>query len=610
MTLAGLEVQEGELRLFPGWDEEVSETLAATKAAGEDGRPRLVDTTMLYAPRSGGVKRYLLSKKAWLEANRPGVAHNLVVPGAGYRAEPDGVVRLHAPKLPFGDGYRWPSSVRRWGAWVSSLNPTLIEAGDPYTPGQGALEAGQRVGCPVVGFCHSDPAALAALHFGEWAKKPVEKRWAKLFSQFDRVVSPSRFIAQRLEEAGVGDIVIRPLGVEVDTFHPDRRDRDWLLKRLGLGADARLLCFAGRPAKEKNVGVLIDAVQRLGAPYHLVLVGAGAGMPPEERVISLPYEKDPRAVARIIASCDVAAAMMEAPGGTALVAESILESLDFRRAMRKVEKDFGRDWWFKVWGPDKLAEEGVGKSSDWVLKANARWHGFGALADGFNMLDPIKCTIVTPGLDLSGKFAKTGIPASIVTKFLAEHGVVVEKTGLYSFFIMFTIGITKGRWNTMLTALQQFKDDYDKNAPMWRILPEFCAAHPRYERMGLRDLCQAIHETYAKGDIARLTTEMYLSDLHPAMKPTDAFARIAHRETERVPIDALEGRITTSLLTPYPPGIPLLIPGERFNRKIVDYLRFARRFNEAFPGFDTDVHGLVEEDPSGRPGYFVDCVKA
>jgi arginine decarboxylase len=94
------------------------------------------------------------------------------------------------------------------------------------------------------------------------------------------------------------------------------------------------------------------------------------------------------------------------------------------------------------------------------------------------MLDPIKSTIVTPGMDLNGKFAKTGIPASIVTKFLAEHGVVVEKTGLYSFFIMFTIGITKGRWNTLLTALQQFKDDYAKNQPMWRILPEFCQQHP------------------------------------------------------------------------------------------------------------------------------------
>ncbi|WKB52956.1 arginine/lysine/ornithine decarboxylase [Eleftheria terrae] len=312
----------------------------------------------------------------------------------------------------------------------------------------------------------------------------------------------------------------------------------------------------------------------------------------------------------IIASCDVAAAMMEPPGGTALVEESIREALDFRRAMRKVEKEFGNDWWFKVWGPDELASTGIGEREDWIIKGDAKWHGFGQLAEGFNMLDPIKSTVVTPGLDLNGCFAKTGIPASIVTKYLAEHGVIVEKTGLYSFFIMFTIGITKGRWNTLLTALQQFKDDYDKNQPMWRILPEFCASHPRYERVGLRDLCQSIHEMYAKGDIARLTTEMYLSDLQPAMKPSDAYARIAHRETERVEIDLLEGRITTSLLTPYPPGIPLLIPGERFNKKIVDYLRFAREFNRKFPGFDTDVHGLVEQvDENGDDVYYVDCVK-
>jgi arginine decarboxylase len=301
--------------------------------------------------------------------------------------------------------------------------------------------------------------------------------------------------------------------------------------------------------------------------------------------------------------------MMEPPGGTALVEESIKEAMEFRRAMRKVDKEFGKDWWFKVWGPDKLAEEGIGRAEAWTLKAKDKWHGFGDLAAGFNLLDPIKCTIITPGMDMSGKFAKTGIPAAIVTKFLAEHGVIVEKTGLYSFFIMFTIGITKGRWNTLLTALQQFKDDYDKNQPMWRILPEFAAANPRYERIGLRDLCQQIHDFYKQYDVARLTTEMYLSDMIPAMKPSDAFAKMAHREIDRVPIDELEGRITSILLTPYPPGIPLLIPGERFNKTIVDYLKFARDFNEKFPGFETDVHGLVKREVDGKRGYFVDCVR-
>jgi arginine decarboxylase len=311
----------------------------------------------------------------------------------------------------------------------------------------------------------------------------------------------------------------------------------------------------------------------------------------------------------IIASCDVAAAMMEPPGGTALVEESILEALDFRRAMKKVDEEWGQDWWFQVWGPDSFADNGIGSREDWMIRAEDTWHGFGNIAPGFNMLDPIKATIVTPGLSIDGKFGDTGIPASIVTKYLAEHGVIVEKAGLYSFFIMFTIGITKGRWNTLLTALQQFKDDYDKNQPMWRILPEFAAANPRYERMGLRDLCQQIHDMYKLYDVARLTTEMYLSDMQPAMKPSDAFAKMAHREIERVPIDELEGRVTAILLTPYPPGIPLLIPGERFNKTIVDYLKFARDFNEKFPGFETDVHGLVTSEVNGRRGYFVDCVR-
>lgn len=299
-----IDTLERELRFIPGLQDEIGETLRAVRRRAEDPRPRFVDTTMLWAPRSGGVKRYLTNKQAWLKAHRPGVRHDIVVPGARHSDDGQGLITLHATRLPFGDGYRWPSKSRRWAAWLASMRPHLIEAGDPYVPGQAALEAGQTLGVPVIGFCHSDPAALAALHFGEWAKRPVEKRWARLFSQFDRVVAPSRFIARRLEEAGVPDLVVRPLGVDIETFHPARRDREGLLRRLDLPPDTRLLVFAGRPAKEKNIDVLIEAVQRLGAPYRMLLVGAGAGLPFEENVVCLPYERDPRAVARIVASCD------------------------------------------------------------------------------------------------------------------------------------------------------------------------------------------------------------------------------------------------------------------------------------------------------------------
>jgi arginine decarboxylase len=127
--------------------------------------------------------------------------------------------------------------------------------------------------------------------------------------------------------------------------------------------------------------------------------------------------------------------------------------------------------------------------------------------------------------------------------------------------------------------------------------------------MGLRDISDSIHGIYKANDVARLTTEMYLSNMEPAMKPTDAFASMAHREIDRVEIDDLTGRVTSVLLTPYPPGIPLLIPGERFNETIVRYLKFARDFNEKFPGFETDIHGLVKEGVNGKSRYYVDCVR-
>ena len=167
-------------------------------------------------------------------------------------------------------------------------------------------------------------------------------------------------------------------------------------------------------------------------------------------------------------SCDVAASMMEPPGGTALVEESIkrVAGLPPRHAQGR-RRNTATTGGSRSGGRTALVEDGIGKLAG--LDAGHRrtkWHGFGPLARRLQPAGPDQehhhhARVWT----CSGKFAaKTGIPAGVVTKFLAEHGVVVEKTGLYSFFIMFTIGITKGRWNTMLTALQQFKDDYDRNA--------------------------------------------------------------------------------------------------------------------------------------------------
>ena len=259
---------------------------------------------MLFAPRSGGVKRYLLAKRAWFARVRPDIEHTLVVPGAAHRDNGRGVVSVAAARLPFGDGYRWPASTKKWADRLCELSPSLIEAGDPYAPGRAALDAGGRLGVPVVGFCHSDPAQLAALHLGEWAEPPVRRRWARLFRRFDQVVAPSRHIAERLAFAGVPNVVVQPLGVDIDTFHPSRADPVQLRRALGLSPDVKLLVFAGRPAREKNVEVMLETVGKLGDGHHLLLIGAGAQSKPQANATFLDFQKDPREVARLLASCD------------------------------------------------------------------------------------------------------------------------------------------------------------------------------------------------------------------------------------------------------------------------------------------------------------------
>ena len=276
----------------------------AIPRAGADRGPRLVDTTMLYAPRSGGVKRYLTAKRAWFAEARPQVRHTLVVPGPRHAYDGAGRLSIYAAPLPFGDGYRWPVGKTGWMKRLIRQQPTLIEAGDPYTPGLAALKAGEAMGIPVIGFCHTDLGALAALHIGEWAEKPVRRHWGEIYRRFDRVAAPSRYIAERLADAGVVDPVALPLGVDVETFRPDGADPAGLRRRLGLGSDTRLLVFAGRPAREKRVDVLVEAVERLGAPYVLLLVGAGGAAAPSDRVVELPYEADPAKLAALLASCD------------------------------------------------------------------------------------------------------------------------------------------------------------------------------------------------------------------------------------------------------------------------------------------------------------------
>ncbi|HBZ92670.1 MULTISPECIES: Orn/Lys/Arg decarboxylase N-terminal domain-containing protein [unclassified Pseudomonas] len=311
----------------------------------------------------------------------------------------------------------------------------------------------------------------------------------------------------------------------------------------------------------------------------------------------------------IIASLDVASAMMEGPAGRSLIQETFDEALSFRRALANVRRNLeAEDWWFSIWQPGEADGADSLSTADWVLQPDADWHGFGEVASDYVLLDPIKVTLVMPGLNAAGKLEQQGIPAAVVSKFLWERGLVVEKTGLYSFLVLFSMGITKGKWSTLLTELLEFKRSYDANLPLIDVLPSIAhAGGGHYQGMGLRDLCDALHGCYRENATAKALRSMYTALPELAIKPADAYDRLVRGEVEAVPIDQLQGRIAAVMLVPYPPGIPLIMPGERFTaatRSILDYLAFARTFDQAFPGFDIDVHGLQTE--TGE--YCVDCL--
>jgi arginine decarboxylase len=307
----------------------------------------------------------------------------------------------------------------------------------------------------------------------------------------------------------------------------------------------------------------------------------------------------------IIASCDVSAEMMAGKRGPALVEETITEAMEFRRTIIRVGAEYAGsgDWWFGVWGPDTPPRTGLPDRAEWELTAGATWHGFDRVDDGFTMLDPIKVTLTTPGLTVHGEFSVPGapsIPGVVLARYLAEHGVVVEKTGLYSLFVLFTIGITKGRWNSLVAELHRFKSAYDGNAAIERLMPAFAAAHPAYAGLGLRDLCQALHATYRDADLAELTTAIYTEPVEQVTLPADAWTAMAAGRVEHVPVEKLAGRTTAVLLTPYPPGIPLLVPGERISASIVRFLRHEQILAHRWPGFTGITHGVVEEDGGHR----------
>jgi arginine decarboxylase len=324
----------------------------------------------------------------------------------------------------------------------------------------------------------------------------------------------------------------------------------------------------------------------------------------------------------IVVSNDITAAMMDGPGGPTLTGESIQEAVAFRQTICRVHRQFADkgDWFFRTWNADSVQgnksrktrfeeaspEQLTSDPACWVLHPGETWHGFGDLEDDYCMLDPIKVSIVTPGVADKGGLDKRGIPASLVTSYLHYRGVEVEKTTDFTILFLFSIGITKGKWGTLLNALLEFKRDYDRNVPVAQVLPHLTA--DVYHNLGLRDVADQMFAQLKESRQTHWLAEAFSTLPTPVMTPNAAFQYLVRDEIEHVPLDALANRILATSVVPYPPGIPMLMPGESTGANdgpYLGYLRALAAWDKRFPGFGHDTHGVENRDGV----YYVQCLK-
>ena len=328
----------------------------------------------------------------------------------------------------------------------------------------------------------------------------------------------------------------------------------------------------------------------------------------------------------IVASNDITSAMMDGSGGRSLTQEVIEEAVDFRQVVGRLWRTFAdkKDWFFKPWNVEtvrnptndhQVAFEDAPvdllcrNQGPWVLHPGDKWHGFDDIADEWCMLDPVKVSILTPGMGEDGKLEKSGVPAALLNAWFNRFGIVPTRVTDFQVMVLFSIGVTKGKWGTLLTNLLAFKRAYDSNRPLAEVLPEIVAQYPdRYRNVRLHDLGDELFEYLRENRPGELLNAAFKGLPNADVTPREAYERLVAGEVESVPVDALAKRTAANAVMPYPPGIPMLMSGENFgdaDSPQIGYLRSMQNREQQFPGFAGVIEGAELVDGT----YHVLCLK-
>nr|WP_202031809.1 ornithine decarboxylase [Paraburkholderia sacchari] len=340
----------------------------------------------------------------------------------------------------------------------------------------------------------------------------------------------------------------------------------------------------------------------------------------------------------LFASLDVNAKVHEGKAGEMLWDGCIDLAIEARKKFRQfvhhyaqVGKTAQEQWFFDPFVPDVVDIHNSNFTHDvanvpwedlptevikheqqcWEFRPDAKWHGYSGYAHGYVMVDPNKLTLLTPGIDRkTGDYLDFGVPATVVANYLREEGIVPEKCDLNSILFLMTPAEDESKLNTLIARLVKFKNLWDRDAPLAEVLPTLYAAHgERYAGYSLRQICNEMHGFYREANVKNLQRLCFRASSFPelAMSPQDAYEALVANQVDYVPLDSARNRISATLALIYPPGIGVVLPGERWDERAQPMLDYFMAFQESFnrfPGFNYEVQGVFQEREDGRIRFY------
>lgn len=336
----------------------------------------------------------------------------------------------------------------------------------------------------------------------------------------------------------------------------------------------------------------------------------------------------------LFASLDVNAKIHEGKAGEMLWDRCIELGIETRKKFREFVRHYEttgagphEQWFFDPFVPDLVTISGSRHTEDvaearweelpteilkreqqcWRFRPEASWHGYSGYADGYTMVDPNKLALLTPGIDReSGEYLDFGVPATVVANYLREQRVVPEKCDLNSILFLLTPAEDESKLNTLIAKLVKFKNLWDRDAPLAEVLPTVYAANrDRYAGYTLRQVCTEMHNFYREAGIKELQRLCFRAESfpEPAMSPKEAYQALVANDVDYVALDGAVGRISATLALIYPPGIGVIVPGERWDERAKPMRDYFQAFEESFnrfPGFNYEVQGVFQERVDGR----------